>query len=82
MPTTHLHEAATDDILYTFPVSVERNPADPDVFAWIVSLSLTFVDRNPKGVAIPSKYLGSVPVDALAEIRENWLDILADRVGA
>ena len=48
----HLHEAETDDILYTFPVSVERaDPNNPTLFAWIVSSFET------------SLYRGSVPFD-------------------
>ena len=58
----HLHEAATDDILYTFSVSVERNPADPDVFARIVSLN----PRVPRSISDrPARYQGSVPFDLL-----------------
>lgn len=50
----HLHEAGNDDILYTFPVSVERaDPQDLTVFAWIVSSFET------------SLYQGSVPFDQL-----------------
>ena len=57
----HLHEAATDDILYTFPVSVERDPADPDVFAWIVSVNPIF----PMGLDRLATYQGSEPFDLL-----------------
>ena len=50
----HLHDAGNDDILYTFPVSVERaDPQDLTVFAWIVSSFET------------SLYQGSVPFDQL-----------------
>ena len=51
---THLHEAATDDILYSFPVSVERAfPLSPTVFTWQVSSFET------------SRYRGRVPFDLL-----------------
>lgn len=50
----HLHEAQTDDILYTFPVSLERaDPTNPILFAWIVSSFET------------SPYQGTVPFDLL-----------------
>ena len=50
----HLHERATDDILYTLPVSVERaDPGNLSLFAWIVSSYET------------SSYQGSEPLDRL-----------------
>ena len=46
----HLHEGDTDEVLYTFPVSVERaDPQNPNLFVWNVS---SFES---------SSYLGSVP---------------------
>ena len=54
---THLHEAETDDIWYTFPVSMERaDPLNPDRFAWIVSSFET------------SSYQGGVQYDLLYEL--------------
>ena len=44
---SHLHEAETDDVLYSFPVSVERapveraQPADPTWFHWDVSSGIS-----------------------------------------
>ena len=53
----HLHEAETDDVLYTFPVSMERaEPQNPARFAWIVSSFET------------DRYQGSVPIDRLYEL--------------
>ena len=64
---THLHEAETGDVLYTFPVSVERaDPQNPTLFAWIVSAFET------------SSYQGSVPFDVLYELvssNRTYIDV-------
>ena len=38
---SHLHEAETDDVLYTFPVSVERGLPDAIWFHWDVSSGIS-----------------------------------------
>ena len=59
----HVQEAATDDIRLPLSVSVGRKePANPDLFAWIVSLS----PRVPRSISDrPARYQGSVPFDLL-----------------
>ena len=53
----HLHQTGTDDLLYTFPVSVHR--ALPNVFDWMVSESGTSLYRGSQS---------SVPFDLLYEL--------------